>query len=68
MVDGLERELAGRARVIRLNVADAIGEQARDRYGVEKVPSLILIDRNGVETYRSEGKLPRKRQITEALG
>ncbi len=68
MVDGLERELAGRARVIRLNVADAIGEQARDRYGVEKVPSLLQVDRSGVESYRSEGKLPRKQQVTEALG
>jgi hypothetical protein len=63
----LEQELAGRARVIRLNVADPAGEQARGTYGTQKVPAIILLDGTGREIYRSEGKLPRKQQIRDAL-
>jgi hypothetical protein len=68
MVDGLERELAGRARVVRLNVADRVGAEAQVRYQTTKVPTLILLDRDGVQRYRTEGKLPRRRAILEALG
>ena len=67
MVDGLERELAGRARVVRLNVDDRAGAEARARFGTEKVPAIILLDADGVQRYRTEGKLPRRQAILEAL-
>ena len=67
MVDGLEEELTERARVIRLNVAEPPGERALERYGFQRVPAIILFDATGNEVYRSEGKLPRKGQIREAL-
>jgi thioredoxin-like negative regulator of GroEL len=67
MVDGLERELVGRARVVRLNVDDRAGVEARARFGIEKVPAIILLDANGVQRYRTEGKLPRRRAILDAL-
>jgi hypothetical protein len=68
MVDGLEKELAGRAQIIRLNVADPAGQEAWNRYLIQKVPAIVLLDETGVEIYRTEGKLPRKGQIREALG
>ena len=39
MVDGLERELAGRARVVRLNVAEPVGAEAQARFQTTKVPT-----------------------------
>ncbi len=66
-MDGLERELAGRAQVVRLNVADEPGQRARERFETEKVPAIILLDGAGHEVYRTEGKLPRRQQIFEAL-
>ena len=66
-MDGLERELAGRARVVRLNVAEEPGRRARERFETEKVPAIVLLDGAGREVYRTEGKLPRRQQIFEAL-
>jgi hypothetical protein len=68
MVDGLERELAGRARVVRFNVDDAAGQEARNRFQTAKVPAIIVLDRDGVQVYRTEGKLPRRQAILNALG
>ena len=66
-MNGLERELEGRALVVRLNVAEEPGRRARERFETEKVPSIILLDGSGREVYRTEGKLPRRQQIFEAL-
>ena len=66
-MDGLERELDGRAHVVRLNVADEPGQRARERFETEKVPTIIFLDGAGREVYRSEGKLPRRQQIFGAL-
>jgi hypothetical protein len=67
MVDGLERELAGRASVVRLNVADRAGAEAQERFQTTKVPAIILLDVDGVQRYRTEGKLPRRQAILDAL-
>jgi hypothetical protein len=67
MVDGLERELAGRAMVVRLNVAEPAGAEAQARFQTTKVPAIILLDEDGVERYRTEGKLPRRQAILDAI-
>ena len=64
---GLEQELGGRLQVIRLSVDDAAGQRARAVYDVEKVPTVILLNRDGSEVYRTEGKLPRSSQIRDRL-
>ena len=64
---GLERDLDGRARVVRLNLAEEPGQRAHERFGTAKVPALILLDGAGREVYRTEGKLPRRQQLFEAL-
>ena len=53
--------------MLRLNVADEAGERTQEHFGTEKVPTVILLDAGGNEIYRTEGKLPRKQQIREAL-
>lgn len=64
---GLERDLDERARVVRLNLAEEPGQRARERFATEKVPALILLDGAGREVYRTEGKLPRRQELFEAL-
>lgn len=64
---GLERELAGQAEVIQLNVDEEVGRQARAVYRNQKVPTIVLLDGQGREVYRTEGKLPRVREIREQL-
>ena len=53
--------------MLRLNVGEPLGEQAHARYGLQKVPAILLFDRRGREIYRGEGKLPRKQHIRDAL-
>ena len=52
IVDGLENELQGRARVMRLNVLDSVGMNAARRFEVRVVPTFIVFDGQGgvVET------------------
>lgn len=66
-MDGLERALGERLQVIRLNIDDTVGARARAVYGVQKVPTTILLNPAGSEVYRAEGKLPRVGQIREKL-
>ena len=68
MVDGLERELEGRATVVRLNIAEPAGAEAQERFQTTKVPAIILLDTTGAERYRTEGKLPRRRAGGRSFG
>ena len=47
IVDGLERNLDGKADVIRLDVMSQVGRQAASRFGVRGLPTLVLVDGNG---------------------
>ena len=47
IVDGLEKELTGKADVIRLNAMTSIGQQAAAHFGVRGLPTLVLVDGNG---------------------
>jgi len=58
-VDGIERELAGRARVVRLNVLSAEGRELAVRWGVRGVPTLIVFDGKGETILRQVGRLQK---------
>ena len=47
IVDGIERDLQGRAKVVRLSVTSDLGIQAARRYKVPGVPTLIVFDGAG---------------------
>ena len=47
IVDGLEKDLAGKADVVRLNVLSSIGQQAAAHFGVRGMPTLIVVDGQG---------------------
>jgi thioredoxin-related protein len=66
VVDGLERELDGRARVLRLSVRDDVAAQLAARFGVRAVPTFVLLDGTG-ELVLSQVGIPKRQQIVEAV-
>ena len=46
-MDRLERELDGKADVLRLDMMSGVGRQAAARFGVRAVPTLVVVDGNG---------------------
>ena len=58
-MDGIERELAGRARVVRLNMLSAEGRELAVRWGVRGVPTLIVLDGRGETVLRQVGRLQK---------
>lgn len=67
IVNRLEQELGDHVDVLRLNVADDVGMQARERFEARMVPTVIALDADGVERYRAEGRLPRRQAVIDAL-
>jgi thiol-disulfide isomerase/thioredoxin len=66
-VDALERELAGEAVVLRVNLYDEVGRAITARYGARSLPTFIVFDAGGAERFRSTGLPDFERLETEAL-
>jgi len=47
IVDGLERELEGQARVVRLSILSQAGQEAAQRYDVRGAPTFLVFDGQG---------------------
>lgn len=47
-MDGLERDLEGKADVLRLDVLTRIGRETAVQFGVRGTPTLVLVDGRGV--------------------
>lgn len=65
-MDGVETELAGKARVIRLDVFSSVGRQAAARYGVRGTPTVVVLDGRGDLVYGQAG-LPQSAQLVEQV-
>ena len=65
-MDGLERELQGRAQVLRLNAMDGVGGQLAARYSVRAVPTFVLLDGAG-QVVLTQAGTPDGAAITEAV-
>ena len=66
VVDGLERDLEGKAQVVRLSVTDSVGGKLAVRYGVRGVPTMVLLDGDGEVVYAKTGS-PNRSEIIAAL-
>ncbi len=66
VVDGIEQDLAGRAQVLRLNVADPVGLQIAQRYGVRNLPTLVILDDKG-QVYKQIVGVPGRREVVELV-
>jgi thioredoxin-related protein len=47
IVDGLEQDLAGQAKVMRLDLMSSVGQQAAGYFGVRGIPTLLVVDGKG---------------------
>jgi thioredoxin-related protein len=65
-VDRLEKDLAGRAEVIRIDVMTELGITIARRYGVRATPMLLVFDGAGRVVYSQAGR-PNTERITEAV-
>lgn len=54
-MDGLEKDLAGKAEVIRLDIFSSVGQEAARRYGVRGTPTRIVLDGQGQLVYGEVG-------------
>ncbi len=61
-VDGLEKDLAGKAGVIRLDVLSRVGQETARRYGIRGTPTRIVLDGQGQLVYGEVG-LPDSNRI-----
>jgi thioredoxin-like negative regulator of GroEL len=55
IVDGLERELEGQARVERLSILSELGRDVAAQFGVSSVPTFLIFDAQGTLIGRQVG-------------
>ncbi len=65
-MDGIERRLADQADVLRLSVTSGVGRELAIRYGVRRVPTLVLLDGEGNVVLKQAGT-PKREEIAEAV-
>jgi hypothetical protein len=68
IVDGIERDLEGTARVIRLSVTSQVGSQIAQRYGVRGVPTIVVLDGAGQVVAQSVGMPNRAGLVAQVEG
>ena len=67
-MDGLERELEGQARVVRLSVLSELGQQVAQRHDVRSVPTFLVFDGQGNLIERQVGFPDRGRIKALVIG
>jgi hypothetical protein len=66
-VNGIEKDLEGRAKVVRLNLLSKLGRELARAYGVTAIPAMIVFDGGGQVHYSQQG-LPNRQQIVKEVG
>jgi thioredoxin-related protein len=65
VVDRLERDLEGDARVLKLSAWSSVGRALGARYGVRGVPTFLLFDGTGEMVHYQVGRLDAERVKAE---
>jgi thioredoxin-like negative regulator of GroEL len=68
IVDGIEKDLEGRARVVRLNVSDPQGRDIAMQYAVRSLPTTIVVGGDGEVIDLHAGIPSRKKVVAQAIG
>ena len=68
IVDGIEKDLEGRATIVRLGVTSELGLQAARRYGVRGVPTVVIFDAEGEIVDQSIGIPDRGNVVAQVEG
>ena len=64
VVDGIERDLKGTAKVVRIDLLSKIGRKIAARYGVSSIPALVIVDGDQV-IYRHTGMPDRAEVVSQ---
>ena len=64
-MNGIEKDLQGRAKVVRLNFLNKLGRELARAYGVTAIPALIVFDGGGRVRYSHQGVPNRQRIVKE---
>ena len=56
VVDGLEAEVEGKARVLRAKLSSTVGDALAERYDVGATPTFLAFDAKGRLVLRSQGR------------
>jgi thioredoxin-related protein len=67
-VDGLEKDLKGKAQLARLSILSEIGREVARRYGVRSVPTFLIFDGEGTLIGREVGFPNRGRIVSLVSG
>ena len=66
-MNGIEKDLQGQAKVVRLNFISKLGRELARAYGVTTVPAMIVFDGGGGVRYSHQGVPNRQRIVQEVL-
>jgi hypothetical protein len=66
IVNGIEQDLQGRGRVVRLNILSAIGRRVASDFDVQAVPTTLVFDGAGNVCYRHSG-LPDRETVVKQV-
>ena len=67
IVNGIERDLEGRAAVVRLDLLSAEGRRIARRYDVRAIPTILVFDRGKGPLFRQMGMPDRKEIVGKVL-
>jgi len=67
IVDGIEKDLQGKAEVVRLNAMGSPGSDIAARYGVMGIPTTLVFDGAGEVIHRQVGIPSRKKIVALAM-
>ena len=66
IVNGIEKDLEGRAEVVRMNALGKLGKTLARRYDIEGLPATIVFGANGDIVHRHAGIPNRKAIVAHA--
>jgi hypothetical protein len=66
VVDGCDKQMAGRVRFVRVDVNSANGKKIAAKLGVDLTPTFVGYDADGVEQWRTTG-VPNRAQFWRKL-
>ena len=66
-VDRLEKELKGKVKVIRLNIASDFGKQLKSKFEIGVVPGFVLVNAEGKEILKRTSREPTLQKIIDLV-
>jgi thioredoxin-related protein len=64
-VNGIERDLGGQAKVVRIELLSASGRELARRFDVRAIPTLLVFDGEKNLVHRYEGVPNRKEVVAQ---